>query len=81
MGRNLTGTRQRKRTSVAAEAHRIGVSEGWIYARIRERRFPHTRAGGRVLLDPDEVDRFLAATSVGLEEALQREADAVAANR
>jgi hypothetical protein len=30
------------------------------------------RLGGRVLLDPAEVDAFLAARAVGVEEALRQ---------
>jgi excisionase family DNA binding protein len=57
---------------VAQEAARIGVSKAWLYTEIREGRFPHVRLGGRVLLDPAEVDAFLAARAVGVEEALRQ---------
>ncbi len=69
---------ERKLHSVSQEAERLGVSKGWLYTETREGRFPHVKLGGRVLLDPAKVDEFLAARSVGVEEALhQAEEDGV----
>ena len=66
----------RELRTVAQEAARLGVSKGYLYTEVKARRFPHVRLGTRVLLDPQEVDAFLAARSVGVEEALrQAEAD------
>ncbi len=68
-----TGSKgQRKLHNVSQEAQRLGVSKGWLYTEIREGRFPHVRLGARVLLDPVEVDVFLAARTLGVEEALRR---------
>ncbi len=68
----------RELRSVSEEAERLGVSKGWLYNETREGRFPHVKLGGRVLLDPAKVDEFLAARSVGVEEALhQAEEDGV----
>ena len=61
--------------SVAQEAERLHVSKGWLYTEIRAGRFPHLRLGVRVLLDPAEVDVFLAARAIGVEEALRQIAE------
>ena len=58
--------------TVAQEANRLGVSRSYLYMEIRESRFPHVRLGSRVLLDPAQVDRFLALRAVSLEDALAR---------
>ena len=58
--------------TVAQEATRLGVSKGYLYTEIRAGRFPHVKLGARVLLDPHEVDTFLAARTVGVEEALRQ---------
>ncbi len=68
------GTRNYR--SVAAEAARLGVSVGWIYREIREQRFPHVPLGGRILLDPIEVDAFLRQAELNAEAALNGPADA-----
>ncbi len=61
--------------SVGVEAARLGVSSSWIYGEVRERRFPHRRARGRVLIDPAEVDEFLELTGVSAREATERAED------
>ena len=61
--------------SVAAEAERIGVSSSWLYGEIRVGRFPHIRLGNRVLLDPNEVDHFLALRTLSVEDAIERVID------
>ena len=60
----------RQLRSVAAEAMRLGISSSWIYQEVRSDRFPHRRLGNRVLLDPAEVDDFLARRCVSVEQAL-----------
>ncbi len=60
----------RELRSVASEAKRLGVSKGWIYGEVQARRFPHVRLGTRVLLNPADVDRFLALREVSVEDAL-----------
>ena len=62
----------RQLRSVASEAKRLGVSPSWLYSEVRALRFPHVRLGNRVLLDPSEVDNFLAQRSVSVEQALER---------
>ena len=61
----------RELRSVAKEAKRLGVSASWLYQEVRVRRFPHVRLGNRVLLDPAEVDSFLARRAVSVEQALE----------
>ncbi len=62
----------RELRSVCVEAKRLGVSRGWLYGEVRAGRFPHVRLGNRVLLDPAEVDAFLAQRCVSVEQALER---------
>ena len=62
----------RQLRSVRLEAQRLGVSPSWLYSEVRALRFPHVRLGNRVLLDPSEVDAFLAQRSVSVEESLER---------
>ena len=61
----------RQLRSVAQEAQRLGVSKGWLYTEARAGRFPHVRLGSRILLDPSQVDAFLARRSVSVEQALE----------
>ena len=61
----------RQLRSVAQEAQRLGVSKGWLYMEARAGRFPHVRLGARILLDPSQVDAFLARRSVSVEQALE----------
>ena len=65
----------RRLHGVAAEAERLGVSKGWLYGEVREGRFPHIKLGTRVLIDPEQTDRFLAARTLGVEEALAQALD------
>ncbi len=62
----------RQLRSVRLEAKRLGVSPSWLYSEVRALRFPHVRLGNRVLLDPVEVDAFLAQSCVSVERALER---------
>ena len=62
----------RELRSVALEAKRLGVSASWLYQEVRMNRFPHVRLGNRVLLDPAEVDDFLARRCVSVEQAVER---------
>ena len=62
----------RQLQSVLSEAKRLGVSPSWLYQEIRAHRFPHVRLGNRVLLDPADVDAFLARRCVSVEQALER---------
>ncbi len=62
----------RQLRSVRLEAKRLGVSPSWLYSEVRALRFPHVRLGNRVLLDPAEVDAFLAQSRVSVEQALER---------
>ncbi len=62
----------RQLRSVVSEAKRLGVSKGWLYGEVRAGRFPHVRLGNRVLLDPAEVDAFLAERCVSVKQALER---------
>ena len=61
----------RQLRSVRLEAKRLGVSPSWLYSEVRALRFPHVRLGNRVLLDPAEVDAFLAQRCVSVEQALE----------
>ena len=73
--RAANGTRPsglRRYHSVAQDAKRLGVSTGWLYTEIRGGRFPHTKLGERVLLNPEETDVFLAERAVTIESALAR---------
>ena len=67
-----TSARHKSLHSVAQEAARLGNSKTFIYNEIRDDRFPHIKLGSRVLLDPTQVDAFLAARAVGVEEALRQ---------
>ncbi len=62
----------RQLRSVTSEAKRLRVSPSWLYQEIRAHRFPHVRLGNRVLLDPADVDAFLAQRCVSVEQALER---------
>ena len=62
----------RELRSVTSEAKRLKVSPSWLYQEIRAHRFPHVRLGNRVLLDPADVDAFLAQRCVNVEQALER---------
>ena len=62
----------RQLRSVASEAKRLGVSPSWIFQEVRADRFPHIRLGGRILLDPIDVDDFLAHRRLSVEQALER---------
>ncbi len=72
---DLPGVSPRRFHSVEDEAARLGVSKSWVYGEIREGRFPHRRARGRVLIDPAEVDEFLELTGVSAREATERAED------
>ena len=61
----------RQLRSVTSEAKRLRVSPSWLYQEIRAHRFPHVRLGNRVLLDPADVDAFLAQRCVSVEQALE----------
>jgi hypothetical protein len=54
------------------EAARIGTSTTLTLEACREGRYPHTRLGRRILIDPVEADAFLAATGTPLEAAITR---------
>ena len=58
--------------SVEDEAARLKVSRSWLYGEVRAGRLPHRRAGGRILIDPSEVDEFLELSGVSVAEAIQR---------
>ena len=66
----------RQLRSVASEAKRLGVSKGWLYGEVRAGRFPHVRLGTRVLLNPADVDRFLALRGLSVEDALDHTEEA-----
>ena len=72
MRSNPSSKSARELHTVAQEAARLAVSKGWLYGEMKAGRFPHVRLGTRVLLDPHEVDTFLAARAVGVEEALRQ---------
>jgi excisionase family DNA binding protein len=57
---------------VADEAERLGVGETLLLEGVRAGLIPHRRLGRRVLLDPDEVDAYLARTGVTLDDAIAR---------
>ena len=71
-GRSTLAKALRELRSVTSEAKRLKVSPSWLYQEIRAYRFPHVRLGNRVLLDPADVDAFLAQRCVSVEQALER---------
>ena len=71
----LRAVSPRRFHSVEDEAARLGVSKAWLYGEVRAGRFPHRKAGGRILIDPSEVDEFLELSGVSVEEAIQRAED------
>ncbi len=44
---------------IPTAAERIGVSPHTLRTWLRQRRLPYIRAGRRILLVPDDVERFL----------------------
>lgn len=66
---------RREYHSVAQEAERLGVSPSWIYTECRADRFPCFHMNGRILLDPDEVDRYCELRHVTVEDALRQAED------
>lgn len=60
LGRNL---------SVDEAAVRIGVSPFTVRTWLRQRRIPFIRAGRRILIAPQEIERFLAANTVSAKQA------------
>jgi excisionase family DNA binding protein len=62
----------RRFNSPAQEAERLGVSETLILDLCRSGELPHRRLGRRVLLDPAEIDTFMARSGVSLDAALAR---------
>ena len=71
-GRSTLAKALRELRSVTSEAKRLKVSPSWLYQEIRAHRFPHVRLGNRVLLDPADVDAFLAQRCVSVEQAVER---------
>ena len=53
-----------KLLSIEEGAVKLGVSPLTLRAWIRQRRLPHLKLGRRVLLDPQDVQRFLDANRV-----------------
>jgi len=49
---------------VPTAANRIGCSPYTLRAWLRERRLPFIKAGRRVLLDPEDVEKFIDANRV-----------------
>ena len=59
--------------TVKQAAERAGVSESLIYLLCDERRLPHYRPGGKrkrgkILIDPRDLDAFMASCRVAAEE-------------
>lgn len=58
-----------KNLSVVEAAVRIGVSPFTMRTWLRQRRIPFIRAGRRILLSPEDIERFLAANRVEAKSA------------
>lgn len=50
---------------LAATADYLATSERHMRRLVYERRVPFTKLGGKVRFDLDEIDKFLAAASIG----------------
>ena len=55
---------QRSLLSVARAAARIGISRFTLRSWIRQARLPHVRLGRRILVDPQDLERFVQANRV-----------------
>ena len=53
---------------IPTAAERIGVSKYTLRTWLRQRRLPYIRAGRRVLLVPEDVERFLQVHRVEARE-------------
>ena len=59
--------------TVAEAAEHAGVSQSLIYMLCNERRLPHYRPGGngkrgKILIDPRDLDAFMASCRIGADE-------------
>ena len=68
----------RNRWDVARFAETLGVSTSFVYSKVKAGELPHERVGGRILIDPGEVERLLKSQRVTADEALAKCADSVA---
>jgi excisionase family DNA binding protein len=56
--------------TVLQAANRAGVSESLVYEWCKQKLLPHFRfgvkgKGGKIMIDPDEFDSFLASCKIG----------------
>ena len=57
------------RLSVEEAAPILGISVFMVRALIRRRELPHYRVGRRIVLDPDDLERFLRQHRVEARQA------------
>ncbi len=60
----MTPSGCRENWDVLTASRRIGISPHTLRAWIRQRRLPYFRAGRRILLAPEDVERFLQTNRV-----------------
>ena len=57
-----------RRVSVLKAAEILGVSPYTVRSFVRQRRFPYYRVGRRIVLDREDLERFLRANRVEARE-------------
>lgn len=55
--------------SVDDAARRLGLPAAWLRREVKAGRLPHIRAGRRLRVDPDAIDKALAARAEAKIEA------------
>jgi excisionase family DNA binding protein len=63
-GKSMNNGSISKKWSVEQAAEALGVSPHTIRAWLRQRRVPYLKLGRRVLLDPQDVQRFIDSNRV-----------------
>ena len=64
----------RRFLTVAEVASELRESPSAVYTKIRLGAFPHTRLGGRVVVERQALDAWISARSISVEQALAAQA-------
>ncbi len=62
----------RKYLTVSEVADETRQSLSTVYTRIRNREFPSTRIGGRLVVPREELDRYMQANTTTAKQALDQ---------